>query len=191
MSAAARQNVTMGPIEWGLLVLLSVLWGGSFFFVEVALAEMLPLTLVFCRDAFAAAALILFLYAKGLALPTDLRLWGAFILMGAINNLVPFSLIFWGQTQISSSLASILNATTPLWTVVLAHLLTADEKMTRNRLAGVLLGLVGVVVMIGPEVLGGLGLYAWGQIAVVAPPSPASSAAASRASRRWSPPPGS
>jgi drug/metabolite transporter (DMT)-like permease len=87
--------------------------------------------------------------------------------MGLLNNLIPFSLIFWGQTQISSSLAAILNATTPLWTVILAHFLTQDERMTPNRLGGVLLGRFGVVVMIGIEALQGLGIHVISQLAVV------------------------
>jgi drug/metabolite transporter (DMT)-like permease len=87
--------------------------------------------------------------------------------MGLLNNLIPFSLIVWGQTQIASGLASILNGTTPLWTVLFAHFLTSDERLTSNRLAGVLFGLTGVVVMIGPDVLVGLGLNVWAQLAVV------------------------
>jgi drug/metabolite transporter (DMT)-like permease len=77
--------------------------------------------------------------------------------MGAINNLVPFSLLLWSQTRIASSLASILNATTPVFTVLLAHLLTRDERMTPGRVGGVIAGLAGVVVMIGPEALRGFG----------------------------------
>lgn len=119
------------------------------------------------RVGIAAIALIALAYATGHRMPTDHRIWGAFFAMGAINNLVPFSLIFWGQTQIASGLASILNATTPIFTVVLAHALTDDEKMTANRLAGVLIGLAGVIVMIGPEVLQGLGLQVIAQFAVL------------------------
>jgi len=100
-------------------------------------------------------------------MPTSLKAWGPFLVMGLINNLIPFSLIFWGQTQIASGLASVLNATSPLWTVVLAHFLTRDERMTPNKLAGVLFGLLGVVVVIGPDVLGGLGLNVLAQFAVI------------------------
>ncbi|MCP5374033.1 MAG: DMT family transporter [Hyphomicrobiales bacterium] len=157
----------MGGREWTLLVLLSVLWGGTFFFVEVALRELPPLTLVFCRVSLAALALVLLLHARGLRLPADRATWATFAAMGVLNNLVPFCLIFWGQTRISGGLASILNATTPLWTVVVAHLLTADERLTGHRLAGVALGLAGVVVLIGPGALAGLGTEVWGQVAVV------------------------
>jgi drug/metabolite transporter (DMT)-like permease len=86
-----------------------------------------------------------------------MALWGASLVMGALNNLIPFSLIFWGQTRITGGLAAIVNATTPLFTVVLAHLLTRDERMTPNRLGGVLLGGAGVVLLIGPAALDELG----------------------------------
>ena len=104
----------MGPVEWLLLVTLSVLWGGSFFFAKVALAELPPFTVVLARVALAALALLLIVLASGQRLPRSPRLWGAFLVMGALNNLIPFSLIVWGQTEIASGLASILNATTPL-----------------------------------------------------------------------------
>jgi drug/metabolite transporter (DMT)-like permease len=153
MQAAAKQ---MGPVEWALLVTLSVLWGGSFFFGKVALADLPPFTVVFGRVSLAALALNLVVLASGQRMPGSPRAWGTFAVMGLLNNLVPFSLIFWGQTHIASGLASILNSTTPLFTVVLAHFLTRDERLTASRLTGVLVGLAGVVVMIGPDVLGGL-----------------------------------
>ncbi len=167
MNGPNHGSKIMGPLEWGLLIILSILWGGSFFFVEVALTELPPFTVVLGRVGFAAIALILFVYGVGHRMPVDFRLWGAFIVMGALNNLIPFSLIVWGQTQIASGLASILNATTPLFTVLLAHFFTKDEKMTPNRIVGVLLGLVGVTVMIGGEFLAGLGLGGIAKLAVL------------------------
>ncbi len=167
MSDRTEINRTMGAVEWVLLIALSVLWGGSFFFAEVALVELRPFTVVLCRVGFAALVLIAVVHATGQRLPRRGGLWGAFFIMGALNNLVPFTLIVWGQTHIASGLASILNATTPLFTVLLAHLLTHDEKMTPNRLAGVLLGLVGVAVLIGPQALRGLGLHLVAQLAVL------------------------
>ena len=158
----------MGPREWVLLVTLSVLWGGSFFFAEVALADMPPLTVVVGRVAIAALALTIGIYVTGGRLPGGRGLWGAFLVMGALNNAVPFSLIVWGQVHIDSGLAAILNATTPLFTVLLAHVLTADERLTPARLAGVLIGLAGVAVLIGPDALQGLGAQALAQLAVVA-----------------------
>ncbi len=160
-------NPTMGARDWLLLLVLSVLWGGSFFFVEVALAELGPLTVVTGRVGLAATALIGLVYLGGGRMPLAPRLWGAILVMGALNNLIPFSLIAWGQVHIDSGLASILNATTPLFTVVLAHFLTAEERLTAGRLAGVLLGLGGVAVLIGPQALAGLGLAGLGQVAVL------------------------
>jgi len=109
----------------------------------------------------------LIVIATGNHMPTDAKTWRAFFIMGALNNVIPFSLILWGQTQITGSLASILNATTPLWGVLLAHGFTRDERLTPNRLAGVLLGLGGVVLTIGPDALKGIGLHALAQLAVI------------------------
>lgn len=156
---------TMGPAQWATLVILSILWGGSFFFVEIAITALPPFTIVLLRVGLAALALHIFLLARGAPVPLNLRLWGAFLVMGLINNVVPFSLLAWGQIQIASGLASILNATTPIFTIVVAHFLTSDEKMTRGRVAGVLIGFAGVALMIGPAVLAGLGANLLAQFA--------------------------
>ncbi|MFE0753829.1 DMT family transporter [Inquilinus sp. NPDC058860] len=158
---------SMGLTDWLLLIGLSLVWGGSFFFAKVAVAEVPPLTVVFARVGLAAIALLLVLRLIGQPLPRDRRIWAAFFGMGLLNNLIPFCLIVWGQTRIGSGLAAILNATTPLFTVLVAHVLTADERLTPKRLAGVVLGLAGVVVMIGPQVLGGLGGEVTAQIAIL------------------------
>jgi drug/metabolite transporter (DMT)-like permease len=100
-------------------------------------------------------------------MPTSPGLWGAFIIMGALNNLIPFSLIFWGLKYIESSLASILNATTPIFSVVLTHMLTREERLTGNRITGALIGWVGVAVLIGLESLKGFGVHVIGQVAVL------------------------
>lgn len=157
----------MAFADWLLLIALSLVWGGSFFFSKVAVAELPPLTIVLIRVGLAAAALLPVLWLAGQGLPRDRGTWAAFFGMGMLNNLIPFCLIVWGQTRIGSGLAAILNATTPLFTVLVAHVLTADEKMTPKRLAGVLLGLAGVVVLIGPQVLGGLGGEVTAQIAIL------------------------
>ncbi|MGH6954353.1 MAG: DMT family transporter [Alphaproteobacteria bacterium] len=155
----------MGPTEWLLLVTLSVLWGGSYFFAEIALSELPPLTVVLGRVGIAALALIAAARALGHRLPRSPALWGSFLVMGAFNNLIPFSLIVWGQTTIGSGLAAILNATTPLFTVVLAHGLTRDERLTRGRAVGVLSGFAGVVIMIGPQALDSFGDSVLAQLA--------------------------
>ncbi len=119
------------------------------------------------RVGIAALALNAAVLAMGLRMPSDRHTWGALFGMGFLNNLVPFCLIVWGQTHIASGLASILNATTPLCTVVVAHFLTNDEKMNAGKLAGVVIGLAGVVLMIGPEALHGLGIDVVAQLAVL------------------------
>jgi drug/metabolite transporter (DMT)-like permease len=158
----------MSTVAWLLLVVLSILWGGSFFFAEIALRELSPLMVVLGRVGIAAAVLHLLVLATGRRMPAQLGHWGDFLAMGALNNLIPFSLIVWGQTQITAGLASILNATTPLFAVLAAHLLTADEKLTASRFAGVVIGFAGAVLMIGPAALQGLGVETLAQLAILA-----------------------
>lgn len=158
----------MGPVEWGLLLLLSLLWGGSFVMNEVALEELPPFTLALGRIALAALLLNVLLRARGLRLPATAAAWAPLVVMAALNNVLPFSLILWGQTQIASGLAAILNATTPLFTVLAAHVMTADERLTPHRVVGVLAGFGGVAVMIGLEALGGLGSHVTAQLACLA-----------------------
>jgi drug/metabolite transporter (DMT)-like permease len=155
----------MGAAEWLMLLALTLLWSGTFFFAKVALAELPPLTLVFARVAIAAIALNLTVIATGQRMPRDKHVWIAFFGMGTLNNLVPFSLINWGQTHIASGLASILNATTPLFTILVAHLLTGDEKLSANKIIGVLAGMAGVAVMIGLDALNGVGFGVLGELA--------------------------
>ncbi len=160
-------NQVMGVVEWGLIILLSILWGGSFFFVGVAVREATPLTIVWVRVSLAAIILLVVVRWKKKTIPSAPGIWGAFFVMGALNNLVPFSLIVWGQTHIESGLASILNATTPIFSVVLAHFLTREERLTGNRAAGVLVGWLGVALLIGIESLQGFGTAVMGQLAVL------------------------
>ncbi len=153
--------------SWGLLVVLSILWGGSFFFVEVAVGHVPPLTIVLVRVGLAAIILWAVVGFFGAAIPRERRVWLAFLGMGILNNVIPFCLIVWGQTEVSSGVASILNATTPLFGVVVAHVLTADEKITPARLFGVVAGISGVSIMMGGAVFApGQGI--WGFVAVLA-----------------------
>lgn len=141
-----------GALAWTLLFILGLLWGGSFFFGRIAVQEVPPFTLVFFRLFLAAVALHIYLHGR---LDTYRQLathWRAFLFMGFINNALPHTLIFFGQTQIGAGLASILNATTPIFTVLIANRFTADEKLTGAKIAGCLLGLAGTAVLIGPGV---------------------------------------
>jgi drug/metabolite transporter (DMT)-like permease len=167
MSESRRnaQRSAMSAIDWGLLFALGIIWGGSFFFAKVALAELPPFTIVLGRVGFATLILALVLGLLRQPMPWDRGAWRAFIIMGGINNVLPFSLVVWGQSHIASGLASILNATTPFFTVVLAHFLTTDERLTVAKAGGVGLGLAGVVVIVGADVLGGLGADVWGEFA--------------------------
>lgn len=167
-STQAPINRSMGAAEWALLVALSVLWGGSFLFVGVAVRELPPLTIVLARVALAALALHLVLRAGGRSLPRGGPVWAAFLGMAVLNNVIPFTLIVWGQGHIASGVASILNATTPLFTVLVSHFLTADERATPQKLAGVAVGLVGVAVMIGGDALRSLGVDVAAQLAMLA-----------------------
>lgn len=157
----------MTSYEWLLLTILSIVWGGSFFFVGVAVEALPPLTIVALRVSLATFALMGVVYFTGLKMPTNPRIWVAFIFMGVVNNVIPFTLIVWGQTYIASGLASILNATTPMFTIVAAHFLTKDEKITNNKIIGVIIGIAGVVIMLGHEALGGLGDSVFAQLAVL------------------------
>ena len=166
MSSEIR--LRMGASEWATLIILSILWGGSFFFIDVAVESVRPFTLVFLRVALAAAALLAWLHWRGQRLALARSALVAFLVMGLANNVIPFSLFAWGQTRIGGGLASILNATTPIWGVVVAHVFTADEKLTPLKLVGVLAGFAGVAAMIGADLLQEIGGSLLAQLACVA-----------------------
>ncbi|MCY6379884.1 DMT family transporter [Hoeflea prorocentri] len=160
-------NNTISATTWLLLFMLGAIWGASFFFTRVAVEYIPPLTLVFLRVFLAAIALHIYLIARNGGLSAIFSRWRDFLLLGLTNNVIPFSLLFFGQTAIGAGLASILNATTPLWTILIANVLTSDEKMTAAKVAGCLLGLAGTAVLIGPSALTGLGAPVWAQLFVV------------------------
>ena len=136
--------------DWGLLILLSVLWGGAYFFAGVAVRELPPLTVVLARVFLAVVALLPLFWYFGHSLPKSFSDWRPFIGMGLLNNVLPFGLIFIGQTQITVGLSSIINAMTPLFTVIVMASFQ-QERLTVNRIIGVLLGVVGVAVLRGIE----------------------------------------
>jgi drug/metabolite transporter (DMT)-like permease len=160
-----KTNRNMSAGDWAVLLFLSVLWGGSFFFIEIALGSVAPLTLVLIRVGLAAAALWAFLLVRGKRLAMPPGAAGAFLLLALLNNVIPFAMFAFAQQAITGGLASILNATTPIWGVLVAHLFTAEEKATPARLAGVLLGFGGVALMIGPGFLGDIGAALLAQLA--------------------------
>jgi drug/metabolite transporter (DMT)-like permease len=145
---------TMSAREWALLLVLSLFWGASFLFIRIAMEDIGPLTLVFLRTALAATVLWGVLRIRGLKMPQDKRVWASLFVLGILNNIIPFTLLFWGEIYISAGLASILNGLTPLFAVVLAHFMGPHERITPNRALGLLFGIGGVAVLIGPGLLG-------------------------------------
>ena len=142
-------NTTMGLKQWLMLITLSILWGGSFFFVEVALNDLPAFSIVAFRVIISAATLWAVVFALKLPIPKTIGIWLAFLVMGLLNNAIPFSLITWGQVQVSAGLASILNAAVPFFTVIVAGILLPDEKVGPLKIIGVAIGFFGVAVMIG------------------------------------------
>jgi drug/metabolite transporter (DMT)-like permease len=136
-----------------MLLMLAAVWGGSFFLGEIALREVPPLTITLNRVMWALPILALIVLFKGIYVPRSPKVWGAYLVMGALNNAIPFSLIFWGQTQIESGLASILNGTTAMFAAVVAGMLLRDEPLTTNKIIGAALGIAGVAVIIGLSAL--------------------------------------
>jgi drug/metabolite transporter (DMT)-like permease len=160
-------RTVMNGRDWLILGVLALIWGGAFVFIGIAVKHVPPLTYVWLRLTVAAAAMWLFLGFKGQKLGLPKQVWGSILLLALLNNAVPFTLFGWGQTHIASGLASILNATTPIWGVLVAHFLTHDERMTPRKIAGVLLGFGGVATMIGPALLANIGTDALAQLACV------------------------
>ncbi len=174
MTSKSVENTTfdaiqqaMGLREWAMLLVLSLVWGGSFFFVEVAVTQLPTLVIVFSRVLLAAIALWGVILLTGRSIPRSPKVWRTFLVMGLLNNVIPFALIAWGQKSIASGLASILNASTPLFTILVAGMLLADERLTLRKGLGVVIGFVGVVIMIGGDALSGIGQGVWAQLAVL------------------------
>jgi drug/metabolite transporter (DMT)-like permease len=166
--AAPMIRSIMNRSDWLILLVLALIWGGAFFFIGVAVRHVHPLTYVWLRLTIGAAGLWAWLAFKGERIILPRQVWGSILLLALLNNAIPFTLFGWGQTHIASGLASILNATTPIWGVVVAHFLTRDERMSPRKAAGVLLGFGGVAVMIGPSILSSLGTSGLAQLACVA-----------------------
>ncbi|MBU2999419.1 DMT family transporter [Roseovarius nubinhibens] len=151
-----------------MLLGLAAVWGGSFVFAEIALRELGPMTITLHRVGWAAPLLFVLVRLKRLALPRGWRIWGSYLVMGALNNAIPFTLIFWGQTALEGGLASILNATTAVFGAVVAGLLLRDEPLLPRKLIGAALGVLGVAVVVGADALGTLSLRNLAQLAVLA-----------------------
>jgi drug/metabolite transporter (DMT)-like permease len=160
------KNMALNNFLW--LVLLAALWGPSFLFIKVAVAEIPPLTLVAGRVGIAAALLLAMLRLQGGSLPKSRRLWMHFAVVGLFSNALPFALFSWGELYIDSALAAILNGTTPLFTMVLAHFFIADDRLSPVKVAGALLGFGGLALLIAPSLMGGVQATTLGLLAVTA-----------------------
>ncbi|MCW5772567.1 MAG: DMT family transporter [Rhodospirillaceae bacterium] len=166
-SPASRPRA-MNAAEWAMLLGLSMIWGASFYFNKVLLGIFEPFTVVIERAGIAAVALVAAVYLGGDRLPARWAAWRSLIILSLFNNVAPFVLILWGQKHIAGGLAAILNATTPLFAAIMAHLL-AGERLTAHRLAGVVIGMAGVALMVGPDLVAeGLGGDVVSQLAVLA-----------------------
>jgi drug/metabolite transporter (DMT)-like permease len=168
MSQLAAANRPMSAKDWSRLVMLSIVWGGSFLFIGVAVKEIPPLVIVTVRVMLAASALWVVLFMSGVTPPRGLHQWRALLGMALLNNAVPFTLFALAQAHIPSSVASILNATTPLFLVLVAHAFTSDEKMTAGRFFGVVAGFLGVSVMLGAAPTLGSGIEILAEVACLA-----------------------
>jgi drug/metabolite transporter (DMT)-like permease len=170
MERALTANSFAKPMsagEWSMLLALSAIWGCTFFLVAIALRELPFAWVALARVGLAALMLHAVVLARGIVYPREPRAWGRFLLMGLVNNAIPFGLIFWAQTHIASGLAAILNASTPVFAMVLAHFATRDDRLSARRLLGVLIGVAGVAAMMGLQALEGLGTEFLAQLAVL------------------------
>ena len=164
----SEESDRMSIRNFAILLILSLIWGASFLFIKVAVATIPPFSVAFGRTALAAVLLYLVLRSRGLRMPGWGPMWGTFLLMGFFNGAVPYTLITWAEIHIDSGLAAIINALMPLFTVLLAHLFTGDERLNRTKILGIVLGFLGVVALIGPAALKGLGKDVLAQLAVMA-----------------------
>ncbi len=155
------------PRDWLLITILALIWGGSFLFGRILMLEWPPFTVVFLRVGIAAITLWVFLVATRKSFPTEGSIISAILVMGILNNVIPFSLILIGQQEIGSGLASVVNAMTPIWTLIIANFMTADEKFSTSKIFGIALGFAGVAILIGDDLLKGLSASAWAQTAVL------------------------
>ncbi|PCH70202.1 MAG: EamA family transporter [Rhodobacteraceae bacterium] len=159
---------SLSPRAWGELSLLALIWGGAFMTTRVVLNEVPVVTLVLHRTFWAALVLWGYVFLRGLPLPRDWRIWGAFLVMGLLNNVIPFGLMAWGQLTIESGLTSILNATTAIFGVLVAALFFGDERLTRRKALGVAFGFSGVTIAIGLSNLTTFDPRSLAQLAVLA-----------------------
>ena len=159
--------MNMTPRTWLLMLLLGLIWGGTFFLSEILLLELSPFQIVFHRVSIAALVMVLYITIKGIALPKDGRTWMALAVMGLLNNAIPFSAIVFGQQYITGGMASILNSTTAFFGVMLSGIFLKEEAITTPKVIGVIMGILGVIIIMGFDTLSSLSLTNFGQILII------------------------
>ena len=159
--------MNMNPRTWLLMLLLGLIWGGTFFLSEILLLELSPFQIVFHRVSIAALVMVLYITFKGIALPQDGRTWLALAVMGLLNNAIPFSAIVFGQQYITGGMASILNSTTAFFGVMLSGIFLKEEAITMPKVIGVMMGILGVIIIMGFDTLSSLSLTNIGQILII------------------------
>ncbi|HEY7550251.1 MAG TPA: DMT family transporter [Hyphomicrobiaceae bacterium] len=166
----AGAALRLGAVEWGLIALQSMLWGSSYFFIAVVQSEVPALTMAALRTVPAATVLLVIVLSLGYRLPATLAEWRLFVGFSAFNTVLPFLLIVWGQSRTSGGMAAILNATAPLFGIFLAHVLTHDEKLSWTKAAGIAVGIAGVGILMGRDVLAGASADLLARLALIASP---------------------
>lgn len=170
MQEAPKASLRLGATEWGLILLQSMLWGSGYFFVAMVQGELSTISITALRTIPAAAVLLTVVLSLGYWLPAEWRQWRLFIAFAAINTFIPHLLVVWGQSRATGGMAAILNATAPVMGLFLAHALTKDEKLSANKLAGVLAGLLGVTILVGYDFAIGSGLDVLARVALLGAP---------------------
>jgi drug/metabolite transporter (DMT)-like permease len=175
--------------DWLAFIALGTIWGSSFLWIKIAVQGMGPVTLVAFRLFFGILGLTMVAFFSRMEWPRQPRMWLILVLIGFINNAIPYVLISWGEQYIPSSVAAILNSTTPLFAMVFAHLFLHDDRMTLPRLSGILVGFTGVIILVSADLIGGIGFNVFGQLAVLlASVSYASASVFARRNTRGVPP---
>lgn len=167
MTNIASTNINPSAKDWFLIALLAFIWGGSFLFGRILMIEWPPFTVVFLRVFLAALTLWVFVLLTARKFPMQSKILSAVLIMGILNNVIPFSLILIGQQEIGSGLAAVVNAMTPIWTLIIANQFTTDEKFSTNKILGIIFGFLGVAILIGADFIQGLTASAWAQGAVL------------------------
>jgi drug/metabolite transporter (DMT)-like permease len=154
--------------DLALLLVLATLWGASYTFIRIGVETIPPISFIAARTLIAGGLLLAVLRARGIALPRDLATWRKFLFQACLNSVIPFTLIAWGERSVDAGLATILNATSPIFTFLMTALITRHEPVTGRKLFGVVAGIAGTGLIVGTQALAGIGHDLWAEVAIVA-----------------------